>query len=894
MAKRTDHQIAIDDALTKSLCSSERIYNFMVRSATTLSKKFSGKPDVFFYVKGSAALARYLELGGISKDLIEKFCARSDWDTQLVINPLLPAQDWFTAYSAAQKEIVDLLKAFEGELLIELAELLPGNRQSIDELNNDPVRLNALAKRVRTQLAVPFAEVFLDTCRREHFHQKGHHKYWDLQWDNINKLDTDDTRKDILDLEIQAHNRAVLTWALIHPAQTLANLNSVMPPADLRDLQDAADVAAAKLWAEREGAANEYETLQRDFIRTNKAVAKLLRDKLAEESFADPAFIRSLPVEAFNGVIKLMPEQEQQQLNLLWQQAQDARAQDEVAMQTDDADVNTEDKKTGNTGASAIKFMSEFVWRVVAELKNNPQANKWLSDWCEHVYFADNAQLAAFADQYYDEISGLLTADETLRLQAIEDRMDQQFEEYHEDLDPEKKDAETQKQGIERFSPFTLDEQQKGSRRAGTILENLTIRDFYLYRLMIKCQLSNRDMKETERLIPQTPNGMAYDVYKQQFKFRAELLDISIPRNDTLETAEQWARVRNQITVDPDGIPLPKGDYFIDEYMLMFREVLDKKSSSAHKFVKRLWRACLIAEAFANELKQTGQLGPRMTAVTETFPTLKGLEKLNPPGAVVIMRMCEQLIESYELRADEKLGADTAIMINAMGQEIQSLLSNPLTHKTFLRLMEMFAHLGRSVYQHTWLVTDYRRAIYSDDQLASHAATARNAIAQAFEQAKQPYRCAVVEDFAIRSNPELPDDLKQSMPLRSAKITVYTTKAGAGVLTQLPDIVRALFPKAISPEQPVQDVVVKGDMIYVSLLVQPPKQHQTMPGSTVVMTIQAVTDDNQTNWYAPRYAQDIRGTLDHYRRTMPKYSEFYMQNQKKQILHKLEIALTSH
>jgi hypothetical protein len=892
MAKRTDHQIAIDDALTKDLCSSDRIYNFMVTCARRLREQFDGDPNVVFYVKGSAALARYLERGGIHQDLIRQYCARSDWDTQLLINPLLSAQDWFAAFRGAQSELVDLLKTFEDELLVVLAESFPRNRQRMTNLD-DPARRNALGKRVRTQLAGTFAQLFLDTCRREHFDQDGHDKYWELQWDNINELDADDTRKDILDLEIQAHNRAVLTWALVHPGQALANFHSVMGPVELQELRQATDRAAAETWDELERAGDEYVTLRRELILANPRVIELLRAKLMG-SLGDPAFIRSLPLDVLKEPIASMSGQDQQSLGLLWQQAQQATQEAQFAMQAYESDRGDLDKErhADRTGGVAVKLMNDFAWRVIAWLNTNDQARQWLFEWCAKTIFTDNVQLARFADEHYQEIRERLTAEETGLLQAIEDRMDQQFEQYHEDLDPEE-EAEEQKQAVERFAPFALVEQQKGSRRAGSILENMTIRDFYLYRLMIRCQLSNRDMEDDERLIPQAPDGVDYDKFKQQFKFRAELLDVSIPRNDTLETAEQWVRVKDQIAADPQGIPLPKGDYFIDEYMLMFREVLDKKSSSAHKFSKRLWRGCLIAEAFANELKQSGRLGPRIKAVIECFPTLGDLLSVGSAGAVVVMRMCEQLIESYDLTVDEKLRADAGTMMAAMDKALRRIVSGQLTDKTFLNLMEMFAHLGSTLYDHSSIVTDYRRAVCPDDQLAGQARTVRDAIGEAFTHAALPHRCAVVEDFAIRANPDLPEQLKHSVPLRSADIVVYTTNDGAGLLQRLPETVEKSL-RVTGPGRPALDMVHHGDKIYVLVLVQPPVQHSSKPGRTVLMTIQAVIDDNQDNWFAPRYDHDIKGTLGHFRRTLPSYSEFYMQSKKKHILQELEVALTMH
>src|SRR5947208_1560350 len=115
MAKRTERQIAIDDALTKYLCSTDEIYDYMARCARDLGKRLEGEPDVLFYVKGSVALARYLRasaIGATKQERIAQLCPRSDWDTQLVINPLLPAKAWFETFRRVEAALIDCLTRF--------------------------------------------------------------------------------------------------------------------------------------------------------------------------------------------------------------------------------------------------------------------------------------------------------------------------------------------------------------------------------------------------------------------------------------------------------------------------------------------------------------------------------------------------------------------------------------------------------------------------------------------------------------------------------------------------------------------------------------------------------------------------------------------------------------
>jgi hypothetical protein len=323
---------------------------------------------------------------------------------------------------------------------------------------------------------------------------------------------------------------------------------------------------------------------------------------------------------------------------------------------------------------------------------------------------------------------------------------------------------------------------------------------------------------------------------------------------------------------------------------------LDKKSSSAHKFSKRLWRACLIAEAFVAELQRSGELDERTKNATTYFPALRDLLVLRTPGAVVLMRMCEQLIESYELTANEKLRADAGVVMEAMGKPLRRIVSAPLTDKTFLELMEVFAHVGKSIYHHQFVLTENRRHLVSDEALSTLAQTVRDAILRMFQEGEVPCRCAVVENFAIVADPDLPAELKESLPLDFISLVVYTNTAGAELLPQIERVVTPLVrPESREVPPPAMDVVRHGKNVYVRLTepVTDPL-FPSEPGPALLMTIQGVDDDSRANWVAPGHVHDLNGIIAHYRRTLSTYSEFYVQGQKKRILQELEIALTTY
>jgi hypothetical protein len=765
VAKRTDQQIAVDDALTKNLNQHDVVHDFLAACTAELHRRFADDPRVFFYLKGSAALSRYLRQRGVSEQTVDEICARSDWDTQLVINPLLPRAEWFRAFKDCQAILRECLDMFEEHLLRVVAEVfarqgvdpaLRGGKTQDRELRG---RQNELAKHLRQALADRFAAVLLDTAEREGFANQGP-KHWDLRWNTIAELVRADKRGDILEMDIQANSQATLTSALIHPGQTLANLTSIMSGAELQLLTDTTREAAERTWAQMSELCDEYDQLEQRFSQGGQ-----------------------------------QPTREQQ------------------------------------------------------------------------------AQLLA----------------------ALE-RIDAELERYQEAPDPEDV-AEAERRETESLAPYTLVAQEKGGRKIGTILENMTIKDFYLFRLMIRTQISNRD--PNNRIMPEVPEGVDFDTSKQRFKFRAELLDVSIPRDDSLETAEQWAHTRHQIAVH-DNIPLPNGEYFIDEYVLMFREVLDKKSSSAHKLTKRLNRACLIAESLAGELRQRGELDRRLQDLDRRFPIFRDLrqgQEAAPANLVVVMRMFEQLVESYDLQFDEKLAGDFAVIIlHRFGPDLRRILTTALTRTTFLELMRIYGELGQRMYNHTFVLAAHRRKLLGDSRLHEAAQQVVRGLREALGNDEKRIRCAVVEEFAIAAHPDLPDSLKCDIPGNVLKILVHAT---ANADAQLIDAAGKLAQEVRNMVPGQIDVVADGAVLYFRIVQQSDTMSErerqdagTRAGKAVFMKIEVVVDP-AVEWVVPAHERDLRAIAKQYRRSLTRYTEYQALNSRKAVLRQLETALAT-
>lgn len=107
------------------------------------------------------------------------------------------------------------------------------------------------------------------------------------------------------------------------------------------------------------------------------------------------------------------------------------------------------------------------------------------------------------------------------------------------------------------------------------------------------------------------------DLYVEEFGSgcKAELIDIAIPRRDTVECREQWnmmgpaSIIRINELNWTDNVPIPPHIYFINEYIVMVREALAGVSphpDKAHKRVKRLCELMRLSKGeSAKQLKES-------------------------------------------------------------------------------------------------------------------------------------------------------------------------------------------------------------------------------------------------------------------------------------------------
>src|SRR5262249_28750995 len=71
---------------------------------------------------------------------------------------------------------------------------------------------------------------------------------------------------------------------------------------------------------------------------------------------------------------------------------------------------------------------------------------------------------------------------------------------------------------------------------------------------------------------------------------KAELIDVGIPRHDTVEAGEQWPQLGDKSLTTRDGVPYPGPLYYVLEYLMMVEEAVSGDARTQQKSVKRIKR----------------------------------------------------------------------------------------------------------------------------------------------------------------------------------------------------------------------------------------------------------------------------------------------------------------
>lgn len=139
---------------------------------------------------------------------------------------------------------------------------------------------------------------------------------------------------------------------------------------------------------------------------------------------------------------------------------------------------------------------------------------------------------------------------------------------------------------------------------------------------------------------------------------KAELIDVGLPRYDTVEAREQWTQLRGDILVYADGVPYPGYLYYVAEYVQMIREVFAGTSPSQRKAPARIERlyAILQLPPVAPLIDQERQ----ELVAANLFPmSLAAVAEIaDGPSRSALIVLLRQFAVAYGLAKDRGLAAD--------------------------------------------------------------------------------------------------------------------------------------------------------------------------------------------------------------------------------------------
>jgi hypothetical protein len=147
---------------------------------------------------------------------------------------------------------------------------------------------------------------------------------------------------------------------------------------------------------------------------------------------------------------------------------------------------------------------------------------------------------------------------------------------------------------------------------------------------------------------------------------KAELIDIGMPRRDTIELREQWTQLHNNIIRPTSGMPIPGYAYYVDEYITMIREFFAGQSPAPGKARKRIERLAelLDCDQAAVVIVHAMQSIP-LSIWTVVAPVLTAFVAQQVPPAREPLRyalivLLDQLATAYEMRNDPGLAQEFA------------------------------------------------------------------------------------------------------------------------------------------------------------------------------------------------------------------------------------------
>ncbi|NES06243.1 MAG: hypothetical protein F6K22_27580 [Okeania sp. SIO2F4] len=164
----------------------------------------------------------------------------------------------------------------------------------------------------------------------------------------------------------------------------------------------------------------------------------------------------------------------------------------------------------------------------------------------------------------------------------------------------------------------------------------------------------------------------------EQGSCKAELIDIGIPRRDSIEAMEHWYHTRPYITRQVNELPIPGHLYYVDEYMAMMREALAGQSPAPHKITKRVRRLFQIMNLNNNDDPRLDDIVVQKRNEIEAkniFPNSLAIVDIpNQPIYVtrLIPIMLKQFMDAYDLGNE----FDLASMVDNSFQNTSQTIPN--------------------------------------------------------------------------------------------------------------------------------------------------------------------------------------------------------------------------
>lgn len=204
------------------------------------------------------------------------------------------------------------------------------------------------------------------------------------------------------------------------------------------------------------------------------------------------------------------------------------------------------------------------------------------------------------------------------------------------------------------------------------------------------------------------------DLGDEQGSCKAELIDIGIPRRDSIEAFEHWYHTGPHITRHVNDLPIPGHLYYIDEYLAMIRQTFAGVSPNPYKTSKRIRRLFQIMNLNNPDDPMLDDLVVEVRNEIEgpLFPLSLGvLDQPAQPQYItrLIPVLLKQFMDAYDFRIEAGLAplfdssfnnTSTRIPGLAIPADVQNGINNdaawnPATHNTLLQWIALAGELSQ-------------------------------------------------------------------------------------------------------------------------------------------------------------------------------------------------------